>query len=799
FEIAGGGHRGSLLSSRLVEDLRFAGRVIRRRPGAALLIVFSLALGIAGVTITFSLADGILWHPLPFQNAGRFARVALMPPRGASLTADVALGAWVERNRVLDGIYPFGLDSAIITVGGEPEAVTLAELSDGVFVTLGVSPVHGRLFTADEHVPGSNVIVASEDLWQRVQRAESSDPTPTILVEGVSTTIVGVMPRAFAFPVGRVAFWRPYVTSQPVRRVSGLGLLKPGVTSAEAGAIARTATPQQMRGLLQQVTVSPFVFVNPTTSNSMYVLMGAVGLLLLIAVANAAHVTMSEATRRDTEIAVRTALGAPRWTIARQMIVQALVLSTAATTLAVILSAWVLRVTIASIPYLLSFQSLRPIGIDWRALLCAASVATVAGLGAASFAILRARRIDAQTALRGQTTATSSRGKLSRLLTATQLAITLALLTSAGTLGRSLMATESTGLQVEPDHVVEVMVQLTTAQLANDAALQLKLSQLRGEAARLPGVASATISYSQPPSLGSRPLSDLTVDDNIVPSSGTVFYGRIDEGFFDTLGIRLLTGRGIEARDTSTAQPVAVVSRALGERLWPGGQPVGHRFRASSEEPWLTVVGVAADIHNTNVDQESDDLSFYTPRSQSPAWWFEGVTVRTVPLANTVVPDLRTLIRAQLPDSPIIDVTTGADRLSNLNARVRFVSSIITTFALVALALALIGVYGAFWFVVGQRTREMAMRLAIGASPANVIRLVLGSSLRLVGVGILVGVPLGIASTAALQSLVVGLPAADPLVLGGAGILLTAAALGATYLPARRASRIDPVHALRQS
>ena len=780
------------------DDVRQAVRSLRRRPSATILVAVSLALGIAGATTTFSLADAILWHPLPFRGADRFVRIGITPPPGTRLPADVALDALRGRRQMFEGVYPFGLDSAIITIGGEPEAVTLAELAPGLLDALGVTPVHGRLLAPNDFLPGSNVVVASEDLWRRVQRAEPGVSAPTILVEGVPTTIVGVMPDRFTFPVGRVAFWRPLVASTGVPRITALGLLKRNLSIDEAAVSTRGVTPEQSGGLLQRVSVMPFVVVQPTTANTLYVLMGAVALLLLIAVTNAAHVIVSETTRRDTETAVRVALGATWLAIARQFMVQALVVSSAATVIAVLVSVWVLRATVASVPYLLSFQALRPIAVDWRALLCAAVVATVAGLGAASFAMLRTRRLDTSAALRKRATGMPSRGGLGRMLTATQLAIAIALLSSAGTLGRSLMAAEATGLDADPDHVVEVMVQLTTARLADEPALRAALDRLRAAAAQLPGVIDATIAYSQPPSLSSRALSDSTVEGGANDLGGTVWYGRIDEGFFNTLGIRVLAGRDISAGDTADAEPAVVVSRALGERLWPGRDPIGRRFRPASEEPWRVVVGVVANVTNVNVDQAQGEMAFYTPRSQSPSWWFEGLTARTVPPASGIVPDLRALVRSHLPESPIIAVMTGRDRLNGLNARARFVSSIIATFAVVALVLALVGVYGAFRFFVGQRTREMAVRLAVGASPAMVIRLVLQSSLRLVAAGLAAGIPLAIGATIVLRSVATGLPPADPFVLAAAAIGLTVAAMCTTYLPARRASRIDPVDALRQ-
>jgi putative ABC transport system permease protein len=792
---------GGRVPWRLGQDLRHAARLIRRRPSVAMLVVITLAIGIAGATMTFSVADAILWHPLPFPHADRFVRVRLRvaPGSGALWTSGGAIDAWGGR-QVLDALYPFGIDSGIVNAGSVLRGFTVGELSAGLLGALNVAPAWGREFSPDEYRPGSGVVLASAELWRQLREAGQATLGATVLVEGVRQTIVGVMPDGFEFPVARVGLWRPYVAQATDTGVTALGTLKRGVTPGQAEAVARAASQAHTSGPVRSVGILPFVSVGAATSTALYVLLGAVALLLLTAIANSANVLMAEAVRRDVELALRATLGASWWRIARQLAMEALVLSTLAALVALLVSAWMLGLVVKSVPYLISFQALRPIALDWRALTCGAIAAAVAGLGATSFAILRARRIDVHMALRGQTSGMPGHGRLSRVLTTTQMAITLALLACAGVLARGLFDLGRADPGFDPDHVVEVQVQFPTARLSDDATLQATLADLRADAAHLPGVVDATIANTMPPSLGSQPLADLDVAGVAARSSGRpVWFGRVDEAFFHTIGITVLAGRGIETRDRADTQRVAVVSRALADTLWPNGDVLGHQLRESTHDPWLTVVGIVSNVVNSEVDGSRGLLAFYTPHVQSPTWWFESLIVRTRSSPDQIVPAMRTLLRSRLPDAPMEDAQTARDELLMSNSRGRFATGLMVAFAAVALALALIGVYGAFWFAVRLRTREIGVRLALGAAPGMMLRMVISDSLRLVVIAVTAGIPLAFAATRALRSLLFDVSPSDPLTFASATLLLAAAAIAATYLPARRASRIAPVEVLRQT
>jgi predicted permease len=780
-------------------DLRQAARLFVRRPAVSALVVITLGLGLAATTIAFSLADAILWHPLPFPHADRLVR---MRANVSAAAAGAGLNALPALGQLFDGIYPFGMDSGILNVGGDVRAVTIATLSPGLLGALGVTPTWGRDFAIAETRPGSNVVIVSAELWRKIL-ANSVDNEHTVLLEGVRQTVVGVVPDGFGFPVSRVALWRPFVPPATATRLVAIGRLKPDATIESAQALARATSSAQgastLTGFVRDVQVVPFVVVNPTTSTALRVVLGAAALLLLIAVANTANVLLADTVRRDAEMAIRASLGASWPRLTRQLLTEALLVTAVAVGVALVVSWWAITALVKAVPYVMAFQALRPIQLDWRALCFAALAAVVTAIGASGLSILRAKRVNRQTALRGQTSGLREQARARSALTASQIAVAFALLAGASLLASTLVRLSRIDPGFNPAHVIDVVVQMPTWHFTDDAQAEAALEGVRADAARLPDVLDATLSNAMPPSLGSVALEDLTTSDGAARlGTGTVAVGRIDTTFFSTLGIPLIEGRGIDAGDRPGSQPVAVVSRALADRLAPRGDALGQRFREGKGAPWLTIVGIAGDITSGDEGQAWDHLAFYTPRTQAPTWWYEGLLVRTRSTADQIVPELRALFHRAMPDAPVIEVTTAEAGLASANARVRFAAMLMISCASVAFALALIGVYGAFWCAVRQRTREMGIRLALGAAPSDVLRLVLGWGARLSIVGIVAGVPLALIATRSLRSLLYGVSANDPSMFAIVAVALAGAGVAATYLPARHASRIDPVSVIRQ-
>jgi putative ABC transport system permease protein len=774
------------------DDIWYALRGLRRRPGVAALLVGTLAIGIAATTIVFSLADAIIWHPLPFRDADRLVRVrASLAAPGSASTAQLDPG-----HSVFDGVYPFQLDSAIVKVGGEPRAVTICELSPGLLGALGIAPTWGREFASDEYVAGSAVVIVGADLWRRQQSAAPSPEDHTLIVDGVRHTIIGVMPEGFEFPVTRVALWRPHVPAPTATRVGALGRLKGGVTLEQAQAFAQTTA--RSRSGWSEIRIVPFVAVIPSTATALRVLFGAVALLLLIAVANAANVMLAETVRRDAEFAIRASLGASWPRLVRQLMSEALLVSAIAALVALVVSKWVLDLLVAGVPYFMSFQALRPIGIDWRALVFAAGITMFAGIGASWLSAVRAMHIDVDTALRGQGAGLPGQVQARAMLTVAQIAVTLVLLMGAGLLGKGFLRLSAVDPGFDADRLVDVNIQIPAWRYSSEADTRAALDHLQGEVRRLPGVVDVTIAHSMPPGLQSRPLEGMVTDERTFPAtSGFISQGLVDGSFFTTLGIPLLSGRSFDHRDQMNTAPVGVVSRTFARQLWPGHDAIGKRFRESATTPWITVVGIVGDVPNGGFEQALGPQAFYTARTQAPTWWYEGVIVRTAAPPERMVPALRAIIQQSMPDAPITGVNTGDDMLANVNARVRFATLLMITFAAVALVVALVGVYGTFWSTVNQRTREIGVRMALGASPARVLRMVLAGSGRLLAIGLAIGVPLAVAGTRVLKSLLFEVSPNDPMTFATVVAFLAAASLAATYLPAKRAAAIDPVEALR--
>ncbi len=773
------------LTMPLLADVRHAIRLLVRRPAVSVIVVVTLAVGIGAATVAFSVADAVLWHPLPFRHADRLARVMVYTPDGSALSA---LDAWPRASAGFEGVYPFALDSGIVTGGPEAEAVTLGFLAPGLLEAIGVRPDAGRTFTPDEAVPRPDVVLISRALWRRL--APGQPPAAaigrTLRLENVPQTIVGVMSDAFDFPVGRVALWRPYRPDPGGHRLTALG-------------IGRTPTVLTTSRPGEAISVTPFVRKDRTATLALELVLAAAVLLLGLAVANAANVLLADAVRRDAELAIRASLGATWLQLARQVAFETLALSAVAAGVALVCGQWALAVIVARIPYLLTFQALRPIALDWRALVFGVVAATLAGLGASWLSVARARRLHAATTLRGQGWDRRDQSRARYVLTAGQLAVALALVACAGLLATSLRRLSAFDRGFDATRLVHVVVQIPTWRYADAAEIEGTLGRVRERVASLPGVADATITYTIPTGFSQVPASRLQLPSGgALATDGEVAYARIDSAFLGTVDIPLVEGRAFDSSDAPGSMPVAIVSRALAARLAPDGRAIGLRFRESPDAPWLTVVGVVGDIANGGLGSSWTTLAFYTPRRQSTPWWFEGVVARTQGAPERAVPAIRDVLREIMPEAPVIDVTTGSEAIANSNQRVDFAASLMSTVAGLALVVALVGVYATFWYTVRQRAREIGVRLALGASPADIRRMVLWRGARLTLTGLAAGLPLALLATHSIRALVALTGPSEPIALATITASLAAAAILATYLPARRASRIDPVRVLRQ-
>jgi putative ABC transport system permease protein len=791
----------------MAQDLWFALRLFARRPGVTALIVMTLAIGIAASTVVFSVADAILWHPLPFREPERLVALWGHDPTQKSVSPSVpiaALNAWDASRQIFEDVHAYGMTSAVVTGDGDAQAVTGGSTSSGLFTALGVRPRIGRDFVSDDYHRASDpVVLLSDVLWRSRFAAARDIIGRTILIDGRRHAVVGVMPTGFEFPVDSVRLWVP-LAEDPVHpiRVNAIGRLRPGVSFAEAQATAEATT----RGLLDpaghalpEVRVMPFLRRDPTTNLALVVLLGAVSLLLLIAVGNAANILLAEAIRRDAEMAIRASLGASVARLGRQVVTETLCMTTSAAVVGMALASVALRLVVSGLPWMMTFQSLRPIAIDWRASLFAVVTATVVGVGTALAPIVHASRVGRQSSLKGTAIAATSHMRLRWAVVVMQLAVTAVLLVAAGLLANGFVRMNRTDIGFSPANLLTVSADLPPTTFGTSSDKAAFIGEWRRRAATVPGVIAATVSSGIPPHLGVHVGAIETADRGVVTGANVfVAVEDVDEGFFTTLSIPLLQGRAFDAGDRADGVPVAVISRALAALLWPAGDAIGHRFRVDADQPWYTTVGIVGNVQNGGFDQRLGGLAVYHARSQvKDIWRFQSLTVRAAGNPWRLERSLRELVRAMNSGVPVYEVETADEVIAGVNARVRFAIFLMWALAAIATSMALIGVYGAFWYAVRQRTREIGVRLALGAEPSDITWMVLTQTATVALVGLTIGLPVALASSRLLRGLLFGVEPSDPTTFALAAVLLVAAALAASYVPARRASRVDPTEALR--
>jgi predicted permease len=767
------------------QDAVRALRLAAARPGAWLLLVVTLALGIAAPTIALTFADAVLWHPTPFANADQLVRMR------AGVSPDV-LRRSPAAARWLDGLFPYNMDGATYDAGRGAEGATIVEVSPGLLEALGVAPVLGRLFSSDEFAGASPVVVVGAALGAELRATAPDAATWTIRLNGVRQTVVGVMPEGFDFPIGRIALWKPLPVG-PGTRTAAVGMLKPGVHPSDPALQAAGVWPGDGK-------VLPFSAVSPPTLSAVTAFTGAGLLVFLIALSNAAGLQIATAVSRRGEFAVRAALGASTRQMARPILVETAISTGAAAILAMLVTTVVVPLIVRAMPYLFAFSLVRPVHFDARGFAAAAVASCLAASGVAVVSIWRLRHIEPRTAFEAHGAVGGSPTRARRLLTALAIAIAVPILSSAGLLSTSFARLTNIDPGFNADQTLQAIIELPAWRYPTEPPRREALARLREALSGVPGVAAVSVATAIPPALDHTPARDIVVEGRTVTvGSGDIAYADVDNAFFSTLRIPVAAGRTFDDRDTESSDRVAIVSRALAARLWPAESPLGRRFKPSVDAPWRTVVGVADDVTTVGTDRSRSPLAFYLPGTQASASQVANLIVRTQarsagPLASTV----EKAIHATLPDAPIIDVTTAAASFADEYGRERFVARIVSGLGLAALGLALVGTYAMFWTSVQSRRREIGIRLALGATSGRVMRDVLSDSASVAVAGLVVGMPVAVLASKTLTAWLFELSPADPATHAtvAAGVLL--AALAAAYGPARRAARVDPSIALRQ-
>jgi putative ABC transport system permease protein len=815
--------RSSFLET-LWQDLRFGARMLTRNPAFAVIAILTLALGIGATAAIFSVVNAVLLKPLPWAEPDR--AVMVWSKWTAFDKTWVATGEVVDYRRratTLDGVAAWGDGQVNLTGDGEPERVAAASVTANTFAVLGVKPMLGRTFTDAEDVPnGPNLAVLGFALWNRRYAADPSLVGRSILIDGRPYQVVGVMPPGFVLPTDYhladpTQLWRPQRLDPASMDHGNHGLyaaarLKPGATVRQAAeelhAIAQAMTneglyPRQMQ--FDTVVLSLEDEVVGGVRRAIWLLFGAVAFLLLIACANVANLLLARAEARQREIAVRSALGAGGARVLRQLLTESLVLS-AVSALAG------LGIATAGVRFLAwwnpaSIPRVSSVTVDGRVLFFTAVTAVVTSVIFSLVPALRALKVDLTDSLKdgGQNVSTGgARQRFRSTLVVVEMALAVVLLVGAGLMLRSLWALQRVPLGFEASQVLTMRVALPQASYQRPEQVVQVYSTLMDRVRQLPGVRAAGAARSLP--LGST-IGDFGVRvDGYVPPPGTNAKGDwqiVTDGYLEAMGERVVRGRGITAADTMDGMPVGLINEEMARRYWAGRDPIGGRFTigGGTEPRWMTVVGIVGDVkHNGITDQVKE--KFYVPHTQwhkSTGFPIRGMTivVRTSSDPAAMTSAVRQEIRAVDPNLPVSEVRTMDAVVGAALSTPRFTGLLLGMFAALALVLSAIGIYGVLSYLVSRRTREIGIRVAIGAGRWAVLRLVLLNGLGLAMFGVVIGMAVAVWFSGALAGMLHDVSPLDPITFVGVGAGLSLVAFVASLVPAWRATLVDPVVALK--
>ena len=807
----------------LWQDLRYGARMLRANLTFTLAAVFSLALGIGACTAIFSVVDALLLRPLPYPEAERLVMVQEVGARGGKMRlAEPNYEDLRERSRSFSALgLAAGSFQLAVTGGNEAVRARVSYASGDFFDVMGVQPVAGRTFLPEEtKYGGPKAALVSYGFWQRQLGGRADFNTARLNIDGALCNVVGVLPPGFDYPP-QTEVWVTTGIEPPNRSRTShnwpvVGRLRAGVTLAQARAEVSAIGKQIRRENGTQMDAAPDFSMTDfaltplqehltrNVSAGLWLLLGAVGLLLLVACANAANLLLAQLTARQREFAVRMALGAGRWQIVRQLIVENLLLTLVAAGLGALLASFgvevLLRLAQDNLP------RLNPVSVDARVLLFACALALLLGVLLGCWPGLRLGRLDVQGALpvalkesgRGQSAGVLS-GRLRSALVIAQLALTLVLLTGAGLLGRSFLKLWQTDPGFKPEHAVVMRLALpSTVTPEEDERTRQFYLQMLARVQQLPGVSAVGGINSLP--LAEQGANGAFLINDDPQQRGSADYRVASGGFFTALGVPLLRGRFFDERDGVNAPHAAVINQTLAARYWPNTDPIGQRIQfgnMDSDKHLLTIVGVVGDVRDA-LDAPVEP-TVYACSVQRPQWWQVSrlaVVVRSTLEPAALIPSLRTTVLSLRTDVPISFRTLNEVFSASLDQR-RFSLVLFGVFALVALGLAALGIYGVMSYAITQRTHELGIRLALGASAGDVLRLVVGQGMRLALAGVTLGLLASLLAMRFLKTLVYGVSTTDPLTFAVIALLLLLVALLACWRPARRATRVDPLVALR--
>ena len=825
----------------LTSDVRYALRSLRKNPGFTAVAVLTLALGIGATTAIFSVVNAVLLRPLPYPEPDRLVELFTAGRQEGRFSLSYPDVQEIRNlTRDFSGVAPYTTQRYNFTTGGEPHEVRAALASDDLFRVLRAEAMVGRTFAANEL--REQVAVLGYGLWTSELGSDRGVVGRSISLDGRSFTVVGIMPPGFRFPDEDTQLWVPLgqwflvspraETDRRMYFFNTVARLAPGATveqaTADLGVVARrinAATRDQGEQRLEismsgrgpgggpQTSLIPetqFLAVplleeilrDGVSQRALWVLFGAVGLVLLIACANAAALLIARGTARRKEIAVRQAIGAGRWLIVRQLLTESVILALLGGVVGVLLAYWGVDALLAAWPDVLPRAG--EIDIDLRVLGFALSLSVLTGLAFGLVPALRASLFEVERTLRdesGASTGSRGRRRVNSTLVAAEIAIALVLLVGSGLLIKSFIRLTSVELGYDTRYVLAARIRLTPSRYAGLQSQADFFQRLTDQLAQNPGVARVSLSRTLPLT-GS--VQILAFDPRQVrPDYPEPFLASrmsvVSPEYFATTGIALRRGRDFTATDRADAPKVAIINTRLAQLLWPDQDPVGRSIPVAfpgGGASSVTVIGVIGDVRYASLDAPIMP-ELYLPHLQTQGLAQMWVVLRAkgspLPLAGA----LRDAVRQIDPEQPIGEIASLDQMVSRSTATRRFNMTLLSGFAGLALVLALVGIYGVTAYAVTQRTREMGLRMAIGAVPQDLVRMLLGENLLFVIVGVAVGIAGAFAATRVLRSMLFEVSTADAATFVGAALLLTLVAVAATYLPARRAAKVDPMEALR--
>ncbi len=805
----------------LFKDIRYGVRGLLKRPGFTVIALVTLALGIGANTAIFSVVNAVLLRPLQFRDPEQLVVVwedASFAGFPTNTPAPANYVDWKNQNQSFADMAAAAETSFNLTGDGEPERIQANSVNANFFQLFGVQPLLGRGFLPEEDRPGgSKVAMLSYSLWQSRYGGDRGVINREILLNGEKHTVIGVMPSGFHFLENDVRLWVPLALDQEELANRGghylqvVARLKPGVVLSQAQAdmnavMRRIATDnpgETFDGKLGAVVMPLRDQLVGDARSSLTVLLVAVAFVLLIACANVAGLLLARAVGRRREIALRMALGADRFRVIRQLLTESLLLATVAGVLGSVLAYASFTFLQGLIPEQMALSA--SLNLDVRILVFTLAISIVTGIIFGLVPALQAAKFDLNDALKQSSTRATASGRLRSALIVFEVAVSIVLLVGAGLLIQTLFQLFRQYSILEPDKVLTMRTILPREKYKEPQVRDNFYQQVLQRVAHLPGVVSAGYSTSVPLSWKGG-TSGFYPEGIKAPIPGMAYdanHRQVSADYLKTMNIPLRQGRYFDSHDNAQSMPVAIINETMARQYWPGENVVGRRFKVGDPEdatlPWTQIVGIVADVRQMGLD-EPVKAEMYLPYQQinhNP--WFipRDLAIRTNGDTSNLVGAVRQIIREVDPDQPISNVATMGELLGTEAAQRRMGMIMLVGFALLALLLASLGIYGVLAYFVTQHTNEIGVRQALGATPRDILFLVLKKGMGLTLIGVAIGLASAFALTRLMSSLLFGVKASDPLTFAAVPLLLAFVALLACYIPARRATKVDPLVALR--